>query len=215
MSVRVNIGCGRTPTPGWTNYDNSLSVRLARAPALVLSALTRARLLDQAQVAFIEEARRKGVRHMDATRRLPFDDGAVDVIYTSHMLEHLGDSNARRFLRETHRVLAPGGILRVAVPDIARLVDDYRTHRDADLFMERTYLGRDPASTWTSRLRALAIGDRGHHWMYDGPSLVRRLLEVGFKSAAPTASGSTSIPTPAGLDLCERADESVYVEAHK
>jgi hypothetical protein len=34
MSLRVNIGCGQTPTEGWNNYDNSLAVRIARIPII-------------------------------------------------------------------------------------------------------------------------------------------------------------------------------------
>jgi hypothetical protein len=29
-NLRVNVGCGSSPTPGWVNFDNSLSVRAAR-----------------------------------------------------------------------------------------------------------------------------------------------------------------------------------------
>jgi len=32
VSVKVNIGCGRTPTEGWLNFDNSLALKLARSP---------------------------------------------------------------------------------------------------------------------------------------------------------------------------------------
>ena len=30
ISLKINIGCGDTPTKGWRNYDNSWSVRLAK-----------------------------------------------------------------------------------------------------------------------------------------------------------------------------------------
>jgi len=35
MPLRVNIGCGPNPIPGWVNFDNSLSVRLAAFPVVV------------------------------------------------------------------------------------------------------------------------------------------------------------------------------------
>ncbi|HEY6786858.1 MAG TPA: hypothetical protein VI365_06065 [Trebonia sp.] len=28
--IKVNVGCGATPTPGWVNFDNSMSIRMAR-----------------------------------------------------------------------------------------------------------------------------------------------------------------------------------------
>jgi len=215
MNVRVNIGCGRTPTTGWVNYDNSLSVRLAAAPAPLITALARVGLLDKTNVEFISDARGRGVRYADATRRLPLEDASVGTMYSSHMLEHLGETGAQRFLREAYRVLEPNGVLRIAVPDIAKLAHDYVATGDADRFMVRTCLGREPPRTFAARLRALAVGDRGHQWMYDGPSLVRRLLGVGFREADVVAPGTTRIDDPSGLDLSERADESVYVEARK
>ena len=39
MSLRVNIGCGQTPTEGWNNYDNSLAVRLSGVPIIQQIAL--------------------------------------------------------------------------------------------------------------------------------------------------------------------------------
>lgn len=52
----------------------------------------------------------------------PFADGSVTEIYASHVLEHLGyQRELRSALREFHRVLEPGGRLRVSVPDLATL----------------------------------------------------------------------------------------------
>jgi len=55
---------------------------------------------------------------------LPFRDESFDVVYHSHLLEHLPHAEALPFLRECHRVSKPGAIVRVVVPDleaIARL----------------------------------------------------------------------------------------------
>src|SRR5438552_1725856 len=64
------------------------------------------------------------VRVLDLRERTPYPENAFDVVYHSHVLEHFPRSRALEFLRECHRVLKPGGVLRVAVPDlegIARL----------------------------------------------------------------------------------------------
>lgn len=121
MSVRVNIGCGRTPTEGWTNCDNSWSVRLAAAPPSAVRLLARLGVVGPVQLAFIEESRKARIRHVDATRGLDFADSSVDALYTSHMLEHLDEVEARDFLRDAYRVLRPGGVLRVVVPDIQEI----------------------------------------------------------------------------------------------
>lgn len=60
----------------------------------------------------------------DLRKPLPFPEGSCEVVYHSHVLEHLTCSEGRRFIAECHRVLQPQGILRVVVPDlegIARL----------------------------------------------------------------------------------------------
>ena len=65
-----------------------------------------------------------GVIAHDIRTGLPFPDNSFSAVYHSHVLEHLRRSSAPALLRECYRVLAPGGILRVAVPDleaIARL----------------------------------------------------------------------------------------------
>ena len=54
----------------------------------------------------------------DLTRGLPFEGGAVDACYSSHVLEHLRPEEARFFLDEQRRVLRSGGVLRVVVPDL-------------------------------------------------------------------------------------------------
>lgn len=54
-----------------------------------------------------------------------FADGSASLIYASHVLEHFGRYEVEEVLREWHRVLAPGGVLRVAVPDFAAVVEMY------------------------------------------------------------------------------------------
>jgi len=210
--VRINIGCGQTPTAGWTNYDNSPSVKLASRPALA-GLLGRFRLLVPAQREFIAMAQQQGIRYADAVRHIPHPDRSVDVVYTSHMVEHLDRDEVTRFLREVRRVLVPGGIIRIAVPDLRFHVDRYLDKADADLFVEGVRLGRMRPKGLKQRVAGAVIGDREHHWMYDGPSMCKLLASAGFAGARVVPSGSTTIPNPGALDLAERSPESVFVEA--
>ncbi len=54
-------------------------------------------------------------------RRLPFDNEEIDLIYTSHVIEHLPKEDFKYFLRECRRVLKNGGINLIAVPSIEKL----------------------------------------------------------------------------------------------
>jgi SAM-dependent methyltransferase len=61
----------------------------------------------------------------DVRKGLPFSDEAFDVVYHSHLLEHLPRECALPFSRECYRVLKRGGIIRVAVPDLERIARLY------------------------------------------------------------------------------------------
>ena len=61
----------------------------------------------------------------DLRKPLPFDSASIDVAYHSHVLEHFARSEALAFIRECIRVLKPGGVLRVAVPDLESICSEY------------------------------------------------------------------------------------------
>src|SRR5262249_18700565 len=62
---------------------------------------------------------------------IPFESDSVDVVYHSHMLEHLDRDVAGKFLLEVKRVLKPGGICRIVVPDLEMAVRVYLAHTSA------------------------------------------------------------------------------------
>src|SRR6266576_6947071 len=61
----------------------------------------------------------------DVRKGLPFLDDTFDVVYHSHLLEHLPRESALPFSQECYRVLKRGGIIRVAVPDLERIARLY------------------------------------------------------------------------------------------
>ena len=62
------------------------------------------------------------VTQCDVEQGLPFLDCHFDVVYHSHVLEHLEMRNANQLVKECYRVLKPGGVIRVAVPDLEQIV---------------------------------------------------------------------------------------------
>jgi predicted SAM-dependent methyltransferase len=66
-----------------------------------------------------------GVMAHDLRSPLPFPDDSFDAVYHSHVLEHLPRAKAPEFMAECHRVMAPGAVIRVAVPDLERLAKTY------------------------------------------------------------------------------------------
>jgi predicted SAM-dependent methyltransferase len=70
-------------------------------------------------------ARSDNVIAHDLTKGIPFPNDRFDAIYHSHLLEHFTREAGKLFLRECFRVLRRGGVLRVVVPDLERIVRSY------------------------------------------------------------------------------------------
>lgn len=65
------------------------------------------------------------VRAHNLLTGIPFGAATFDAVYHSHVLEHFSQSAARRLLEECLRVLKPGGVLRVVVPDLEAVAVGY------------------------------------------------------------------------------------------
>jgi len=115
---------------------------------------------------------------MDVTR-IDYPDESFDVIYCSHVLEHVSDD--RRALREFRRVLSPRGIALVVVPLTA-----------PETFEDPTII--DP------RDRLLAFGQDDHVRRY-GPDFVDRLEESGFAVRVVRAADVASAEEIATMGL--------------
>lgn len=110
---RLNLGCGARSHPDWVNVD-FLGFRPG-VPAWLTGLLAdRGWLWKNPAVAYVD------LRH-----GIPYGDETFDVVYHSHLLEHLDREHVRPFLMECRRVLRPGGVLRIVVPDLERIATGY------------------------------------------------------------------------------------------
>jgi predicted SAM-dependent methyltransferase len=126
---------------------------------------------------------------INVLRGLPFRTGSVRHIFVSHFLEHLFfPRDVKPFLAELRRVLAPGGIVRIVVPDIEQCIEAY-TAKDQAFFASR----RETWEWWPenpTRLEDfLAYAGAGaepaylfesHKYGYDDETLRRSLEDAGF-----------------------------------
>jgi SAM-dependent methyltransferase len=120
---------------------------------------------------------------------LPFVDGSARYVFLSHLLEHLFYPNdVQPFLEEIHRVLMPGGVLRIIVPDIEACIEAYQ-QRDAAFFAgrRRHWGGGDGAPTRLEDFLAYAGAGPDPAWLfeahkfgYDFETLSRALQRAGF-----------------------------------
>ncbi len=140
---------------------------VARVPGLP-RALRAAGLLSDERWAAYAAGNFRRIAYLDLTRPFPFRDASIEAVLASHVLEHLTVEEARSCVAEIQRVLVPGGVVRVAVPDLDAVVADYDP-RDPDAFLDGLLQGRERS---TSRHR--------HWWNYNETSM-RALLEgAGF-----------------------------------
>lgn len=100
-----------------------------------------------------------------------FSDASVDLIYASHVLEHFSRKQYREVLIEWHRVLAPGGVLRLAVPDFAACA--------------RLYYEQGLRDGLTGLVGLIVGGQRDefdyHKMVFDESLLRADLLGIGFR----------------------------------
>jgi len=126
-----------------------------------------------------------GVIYLDVTEPLPFPDGSLQCIYSEHVLEHVSLETTFAHFGECFRTLRPGGVVRVAMPDLQFLLD-YFTGQALTLvqqsFLERTVEKFHPVVTLNSP--ALLLNDFvrrwGHQVIYDPQLLGDLLRRVGF-----------------------------------
>jgi predicted SAM-dependent methyltransferase len=186
--------------------DASYKALLAKHPC-VADVLHRVGVLSESDRDAAHEWSSDIVRH-DVTDGLPFDRGAVDYLYSSHMLEHLEPDAAREFCEECYRVLADGGWVRIVVPDLEELAERYFAGDEA--FFENETGPMADRFLQKSMLRDF------HRWAYDAESLKHRLVQAGFDEAGvfKRSYGEGEVPD---LDVVETHEppKSVYVEARK
>ena len=210
----VNVGCGSTPIKNALNFDNSFTSVLANNSWLYWLA-KKLGYTSQFTDQFVKNIKEYKIQRADATN-LPLQRNTIDVIYSSHMIEHMGQDELALFLKKSFDALKSGGTIRLLTPDFRMKVDDYLKSGDADMFFISTLLGRDSSrGTLKQRIKLFFFGDRSHLFLYDAISLSKKLKSVGFSNIKVLKAGETTIPFETNIDYSERMDESLYIEAKK
>ena len=136
-------------------------------------------------------------------RPLPFPDGVADAVFHEHLLEHIPLAAGVGLMRESRRILKPGGVLRVGVPDAGRLLHSYVSH---DGYLEGLHPDRP---TPLLAVQELFYWNR-HCTMYDLDTLDFLARAAGFDGVERREFGESNIhPVP---DTERRRAETLYVE---
>jgi SAM-dependent methyltransferase len=239
--IILNLGCGTKTSDLCINIDWSIYTFLTRIRwALPMLAP----IVGHDRVERIRAMHGKIMSH-DLRRGIPFPDESVDAVYHSHLMEHVDRDSIAAFQAEIYRVLKPGGLQRICVPDLEPLVWEYTTSLEADDLtresarrhditvanMLEQCVRRAPAGTrGQSRFRiwceGLLLGDaraRGetHQWMWDKVNIRIALLDAGFSDVNVRSWETSNIAgwKDMGLERTGDGDEykpkSLYVECMK
>jgi len=138
----------------------------------------------------------------DLRYRLPFPNSSFEGAFCEHTLEHLHPFDAKAFLKDVKRVLKPGSIFRVVVPDL----DLYLDFCGGKIPNEKFQKFNSPASAVWSLTQNF-----GHRSVWNFTQLEAELLQAGFESVRKEAYSSGS-DSRLLHDLPRRAWESLYVE---
>ena len=158
----------------------------------------------------------------DCRTGLPFENNSVKGIFTEHFLEHLNYENeAKQFLADCFRVLEPGGVIRIIVPDAEKFLAGYCSPGWEVLSLVRPLTSNHQdfhlGLTYNTKMELINVVFRQfgeHKFAYDYETLAFCLEEAGFLQIKKMSFGKTKMQELA-LDMEARASESLYVEAIK
>lgn len=139
---------------------------------------------------------------------LPFPENCISQIYSSHVLEHLFYGEMTELLSECYRILKPGGIFKVAVPNARIYLNAYFNQKE---FNYKEYCLYDTGLSYKSKIdyvNYIAYMGGHHRHMFDEESLLTNLVDAGFKNVKIR-------DFEPGLDLEGRKYESIYAEGEK
>lgn len=203
----VHYGCGLSTAVGWHNYDASPTLYLQRLP--LAGALFRRAVRPR----FPADA-----RFGDVLRRLPHADNSVDFVYCSHVLEHLCLQDLRAALRETDRILRPGGVFRGVLPDLdadARNYLDSASEDACSQFMRTTALGQSDRNRGPLGFLKDLLGNSRHLWMWDFKGLRAELTRAGFVEIRRAVHGDAAHSSYLTVEQRDRWEGCLGFECRK
>lgn len=146
---------------------------------------------------------------LDLTEPLPWAQSSVDGIYSEHFFEHITQAQGIALLHEARRLLKPGGVIRIAMPDLEAMVKEYNNH---EINPEWGRLGVDWAANRCERLN-MAMRWWGRQWIYDQEELVRLAKKIGLSFKGRYQYGESDVPMFKNKE--HRASSDLIIEFEK
>ena len=142
----------------------------------------------------------------DLKNGIPLQDNSVDLIYSSHLLEHIPFKELILFLKECRRVLKNNGVFSVCVPNAGNYLNAYFKGETFEIDYYPPALIETGSKI--DQINYIAYMDGHHRYLFDEENLINTLLTAGFKYAQLRNFDSN-------LDSKVRDYESIYAIAKK
>jgi predicted SAM-dependent methyltransferase len=180
-NLKINVGHGPFRHEGWLNIDCRLSVKKTDIVC-------------------------------DLRRRWPLPAASAKYIFSEHVFEHFAyPDEIGHVLKECYRILRPGGVLRVIVPDAERYLHAY-ANDDEDFVRQ---IGGESVSK-ISLVNTMMRENGFHRYAYDYQELEEVIKRAGFNSVSRSSLRASRHPElNLDLDDGQRDLVSLYVEAVK
>lgn len=201
--VRVNLGSGLHVAPGWINIDSSVKTLFARLPDFALRWMFPLATVrgTHSRDEFVTLLRDHRFVFHNLKYGIPLPDCSVDFVFSSHVVHHLYRDDAVNLIREAIRVLRPGGTMRIAVPDLERIVALY-LDGSREQALEYFFYSKRPRSELNTR-----------RYQYDFILLKDLMEEAGVRNVRRCQFGEGRVPD---LDQLDRMfQETLFVEGER
>jgi predicted SAM-dependent methyltransferase len=218
-NIKLNLGCGQIRPLGWINIDSSLNANIQKIP-VIGKAISK--LFNPI------EYKDDNVVYMNLNNTWDYHENTLDVVYASHLFEHLSLKSANLFLSEAFRCLKPGGVIRIVVPDLYQIakkyIDEYETTSpttDTTKFiMWAINMHREGQYGQVGFFKRQLLEWQGyphqHKYMYDKNSLALKFRKFHFVDLLLQTYGvSQYVSEIADVEGTKESYLSVYLEAKK
>lgn len=189
MSLYVQYGCGLSAPEAWTNFDVSPTLRIQKIP--VIGSL----LKSQLNTAFPTN-----VKYGDIIKGLPVQVNSCDGLYCSHTLEHLSLNDFRIALQNSYKILKPGGLFRLVLPDLEQMARGYLQSLDQGdatasiRFIKNMIFGLEDRPKGIKGFVSSYWGNANHLWLWDHVSMEEALKQAGFISVRRCSFNDSADP---------------------
>jgi predicted SAM-dependent methyltransferase len=146
----------------------------------------------------------------DIRQGLPIDDDSIDYAVSVHALQELGYADLVPALMELRRVLKPGGVLRLALPDLRKGIHAYM-HRHDDYFN----VDNTEVKSRGGRFIVHMLWYGSSKSLFTVDFIEELLLKAGFVQVVECECRRTECRFPEIIELDNRENESLYIEATK